>query len=150
MTIKKQITPPTYFMILLVLSIVLHFIYPINKIIFFPYNHLGWILIVFGVTLNLWADGIFKKIRTTIKPNEMPSKFVDYGPFKISRHPVYLGMLMILLGVFVICGSIITLITPIIFIIIIEFLFIPLEEKNMIKKFGKKYLNYKRKVRKWI
>jgi len=146
----KKMMPPTYFMILLVLSIIFHFIYPLKKIIFFPYNQIGWILIIFGVILNIWADGIFKKIRTTIKHYETPSKFVDYGPFKISRHPVYLGMFLILLGVFVICGSIITIVFPIIFLLIIEKVFIPLEERNMIKKFGKKYLDYKRKIRRWI
>jgi len=147
---KKMIMPPTYFMILLIISIALHFIFPIKRIIPFPYNHFGWILIAIGITLNIWADRIFKDIKTTIKPNEMPSKFVDYGPFKLSRHPVYLGMLMILLGVFAVAGTLITLLPAIAFVIIIEMLFIPLEERNMQKKFKKKYAEYKKKVRRWI
>ena len=147
---KPKIMPPTYFMILLVLSIVSYFIFPIKRMILFPYNHLGWILILFGGWLNIWADGIFKKKKTTVKPGEKSSGLVVGGPFKISRHPMYLGMASILFGVAILCGVLICFIFPIIFIILIEFIFIPLEEKNMEKVFGKRYLRYKTKVRRWV
>ncbi len=142
--------PPTYFILFLVFSILLHFIFPIKKIIFVPYTYLGWILIIFGIILNIWVDNIFKKIKTTVKPYEAPSKLIIKGPFKISRHPMYLGMGSILLGVAIIHGTLITFIFPILFLILVEIIFIPLEEKNMEKKFGKKYLEYKNRVRRWI
>ena len=63
---------------------------------------------------------------------------------------MYLGMLAILLGTAIFLGSITVLIPPVVFIIIIERLFIPVEEKNLEKKFGNKYLEYKKRVRRWI
>lgn len=142
--------PPTFFIIFLILSIILHFIIPIKKIICPPYTHFGGFLILFGVVLNIWADSLFKKRKTTVKPHKIPTFLETSGPFKISRHPMYLGMAAILLGVTIIYGTLITFLFPIAFIILIEIKFIPIEEKNMEKAFGKRYFDYKKKVRRWI
>ena len=142
--------PTTYFIILLLLFIGFHFVFPLLKFIFSPYNYLGFGLIIFGIIMNLWTDLLFKKKQTTVKPYEMPNFFVTSGPFKLSRHPMYLGMMSILLGVAIFLGSLITFAFPIIFIMIMEKLFIPLEEKNLKNKFGNQYVDYKRRVRRWI
>ena len=47
-------------------------------------------------------------------------------------------------------STLIAFIFPLTFIIYIERFVIPIEEKNLEKKFGKKYLRYKQKVRRWI
>jgi len=147
---KLKIMPPTYFILFLVFSTLLHFIFPIKKIIWPPYTYFGCLLIVIGIILNIWADNIVKKVKTSTKPYKIPSKLVIKGPFKISRHPMYLGMTSILFGVAFLYGTLITFIFPILFLILIEILFVPTEEKNMEKNFGKKYLEYKKKVRRWI
>ena len=147
---KSKIEPPTYFIILLVFSIGLHFIFPIKKIIYVPWTYFGVILIIFGIVLNIWADALFKKSKTTVKPHEKPTSFEISGPFRISRHPMYLGMAAVLLGVAILHGTLITFLFPIIFVILMEIKFIPIEEKNLEKAFGKKYLDYKKRVRRWI
>jgi protein-S-isoprenylcysteine O-methyltransferase Ste14 len=147
---NKKIFPPTYFFILLMLSVILHFVFPIMKIIPSPYNYLGILLVLFGIIINIWADRIFKTEKTTVKPDESPDVFILSGPFKFTRNPMYLGMLSILLGVAVFLGSLITFIFPVLFIVLMNLLFIPVEEKNLQKKFGKKYIDYKKKVRRWI
>ena len=147
---KHRVMPPTYFIIFLALSIVLHFIFPIKKVIFPPYTYVGFVFIAFGAVLNIWSDSLFKKKKTTVKPFEKPKELVISGPFRISRHPMYLGMMVILLGVAIIHGTIITFVFPVVFVILMEMLFIPFEEQNCEKIFGKKYLEYKKKVRRWI
>jgi len=147
---KKKILPPTYFCILLVLSVIFHFIVPVLKLIPGPYNYVGIVLIGLGIWIDIWADALFKKIETTVKPHEMPSFLETSGPFRISRHPMYLGMAGVLFGVAVVLGSLITFAFPVLFIIIMEALFIPVEEKNVEKAFGKRFLEYKKRVRRWI
>jgi len=147
---NKKIMPPTYFIVLLFSSIGLHFLFPVMRLISLPYNYLGILIIIFGIILNLWTDSLFKKRQTTVKPHEMPNFFISSGPFRISRHPMYLGMTLILLGVAVFFGSLISFVFPIIFVMIMEKLFIPMEEKNLEKEFGDKYIAYKKRVRKWI
>ena len=146
----KRIMPPTYFMFLLVVSILLHIYFPLRRFSYSPYNYIGALLIIFGIVLNLKADSMFTKSKTTVKPHLMPSSFHVSGPFKISRHPMYLGMFLILFGVALIMGSLTAFIFSFIFVVLMEIFFIPEEEKNMEKVFGKKYLAYKKKVRRWI
>ena len=80
----------------------------------------------------------------------MPKKLVTSGFFKFSRNPTYLGMTLALFGEAIFLGSLVTFILPILFFVLINKTNIPVEEKNLEKKFGKKYLNYKKKVRRWI
>jgi protein-S-isoprenylcysteine O-methyltransferase Ste14 len=147
---KSKILPPTYFVAFLVFSIGLHYILPITRVIISPYHYLGIILIGFGIVINLWTDSLFKKRKTTVKPYEKPTHLEKNGPFRISRHPMYLGMVTILLGIAIVLGSLITFVFPILFVILVEMIFIPFEEANLEKVFGKKYLYYKNRVRRWI
>jgi len=146
----KKIMPPTYFMALLALSVLLHFFFPLMKFSYSPYNYIGALLIILGIFLNFKADSIFKKSKTTVKPHLMPNSFEVSGPFRISRHPMYLGMFLILFGAALIIGSLTAFIFSFVFIALMELLFISEEERNMEKAFGKKYLEYKKRVRRWI
>jgi protein-S-isoprenylcysteine O-methyltransferase Ste14 len=146
---NHKIMPTTYFTVLLFLSIGSHIIYPM-KIIQFPYTYAGILLIIIGVALNVWTDALFKKAHTTVKPHLKPKILITSGPFQISRHPMYLGMMTALLGVAIYLGSPIPFTSPIIYILLMERFFIYIEERNLESSFGDKYLNYKTRVRRWI
>lgn len=147
---RKQIMPPTYFLIYLILPIIVTFIYPVGKIIGFLYNLIGVLLILIGIVLNIWADRIFKDINTTVKPFGRPSKLTKDGPFNLSRNPMYLGMFLIILGTSIICKAYAALIFPFLFLITMNRKFIPLEEKNLQEAFGEEFITYKKHVRRWI
>jgi len=142
--------PTSYFLFMLFLLILFHFTRPIMKFEYSPYNYLGVVLIIFGGIINLWTDALMKKWETTVKPHLKPSILITSGPFGFTRHPMYLGMLSILLGSSVIASSLVTLVFPIIYIMLMEALYIPMEEDNLEKAFNNEYLEYKRKVRRWI
>ena len=145
-----KIMPPTYFFILIGLAIGLHFVFPIKKIIFPPYTYLGFLFIAFGAVVNLWADFLLKKEKTTVKPHKSPTQLITYGPFSISRNPQYVGFAAILLGIAINHGTLITFVSPIAFVILMETIFIPMEEENLEKAFGKGYIAYKKRVRSWV
>ncbi len=146
---KVSILPPTYLFIFLILSIFFHFLFPI-LIISDVYRFFGVIFVVMGILLNIWADNIFKKEGTTVKPNKIPSRLVTKGPFQFSRHPMYLGSVLILLGVSITLGSVSSFFSPLMMFLVLEKKFIPLEEHQMKKQFGEKYLIYKKNVRRWL
>jgi protein-S-isoprenylcysteine O-methyltransferase Ste14 len=147
---KRKIYPPTQLLLMIIFQVILGFLAPLKKIVTAPSNYSGIIFIVFGIAINLWADAIFKKQNTAVKPDEKPSRLIESGPFRISRHPMYLGMIVILLGIAILMGSLSAFIFPIIFFLIMQFKYIPQEEKIMENEFGKAYLDYKKKARKWI
>lgn len=147
---KVKIEPPAFLFIMIVIAVILHFVLPVYKIIQGPLRLSGIILIIIGVWLNIWADNIFKRIKTTVKPYEKPSSLTVEGPFKFSRNPMYLGMLIILLGLVVILGSATPFIVSIAFYAIVMIFYIPFEEKSMEETFPNKFPEYKKKVRRWI
>lgn len=147
---KIKVMPPTIFYIFIIFSLILNFIFPIKRIIVYPYNYLGIILILGGILIDVWGWTLFRKRKTTLNPYKVPSKLENSGPFKISRNPRYLGMELVLLGLSILLGSLSTFIFPILFIFLIEKLFIIFEEKILQKRFEKSYLDYKKRVRKWV
>lgn len=141
--------PPTYLLIYLILSLILHFLIPLWKFTY-PIRYVGLIFVVIGIALNLWTDSLFAKAKTTVKPNEKPNKFITTGPFKYSRNPMYLGIILILMGISITLGSLSSLLGPVLMLFTLQVVFIPHEESQMEKQFGKKYLEYKQQVRRWI
>jgi protein-S-isoprenylcysteine O-methyltransferase Ste14 len=147
---KFRIFPPKLFVIFIIHIVVLYLLSPGKKIIKPPYHYSGIILIIFGLGLTLWAYYLFKKDKTTVKPYENPAKLVTQGPFLASRNPMYLGLSMVLVGLTIFLGSLLTFVFPISFIIIMDVFFIRFEEQNLERIFCKSYLDYKQKVRRWL
>ena len=90
---------------------------------------------------NLSVDPIkFKKV----------NKLVTSGIFKYSRNPMYLGMLMVVLSTSIFYLNIYSILTPFLFIFWINKFQIKREEAFLTEKFGKEYLSYTNKTRKWL
>jgi protein-S-isoprenylcysteine O-methyltransferase Ste14 len=139
-----------YFIILLILSVLLNFIFPVPAFLSPPFTYSGFLIIGIGLVLTLWSRSLFLKKATTLQPSEEPTVLVVSGPFRLSRNPIYLGMGSILLGVVVVQGTLVALAFPVIFVVLIEFFIIPGEERILEKKFGEPYREYKKSVRRWI
>ena len=142
--------PDLICLILLIVSIVVGVFLPVVKFVYSPYAYLGIAPIVLGVVLSVWADALFKRNKTTVKPHERPLALMTSGPFRISRNPMYLGMMAILFGIAVCVGSLSAFVSPLIFFLVSDFRFIPLEESVMENVFGMAYVEYKGRVRRWI
>ncbi|HJX49851.1 MAG TPA: isoprenylcysteine carboxylmethyltransferase family protein [Candidatus Nanoarchaeia archaeon] len=147
---KREIIPPTFFYFGIFFIILLHFIFPFFRIITYPYNLIGIGFVIIGVLLNTWAWLLFIKNKTTQNPFKQPNKFIKIGVYKFSRNPMYLGMLLILIGMSVLSGKLITFSIPLLFWVIINKWYVPIEEKIMEKRFKKDYSKYKDDVRRWI
>ncbi len=63
---------------------------------------------------------------------------------------MYLGALILIMGLAVLLGNLLSLLTPLLFFIFINYLCIPPEEKIMQQTFGQDYLDYKQSVRRWL
>jgi protein-S-isoprenylcysteine O-methyltransferase Ste14 len=146
----KKIMPTTYLLAAILLILLLHYIFPIAAISDMPWNLLGLLPLILGVLLNLIADRDLKRSRTTVKPFQQSNKLVIDGAYRICRHPMSLGFVLILFGITVLLGSISPYIVIIVFVILLEYLFIKEEEMMLDEQFQKEWLQYKSKVRKWI
>ena len=142
--------PPTYFGISVVLIAGLHFVYPMTQLINWPVRWFGLIVVGLGAWLTLWCDRLFKEYETEIKPYRTSSVLVREGPYRFSRHPMYAGMTLLLLGLALLMGSLVSFLPVIGFALCMRVVFIPVEEKMLRDKFGTDYNRYCRKVRRWI
>jgi protein-S-isoprenylcysteine O-methyltransferase Ste14 len=142
--------PPTLLAVSIAAMVAFHFLLPLLRVIPWPWNLLGAGPIAFGVAWNLWADQLFKRHQTTVKPHLEPSTLVQAGPFRLSRNPMYVGMAAIAAGVAVLCGSLTPMFGPVAFIAVVAIVFIPMEERAMQQAFGDEWWDYTQRVRRWL
>jgi protein-S-isoprenylcysteine O-methyltransferase Ste14 len=147
---KNEILPPTYLLAAMVAMIVLHFVLPLTRIVPAPWNLLGLVPLGLGLALNLVADQAFKVAQTTVKSFEESSALVTGGAFRISRNPMYLGYVLILLGLGVLMRSLGPLIIIPIFAVLMDRTFIQVEERMLETRFADAWAAYKARVRRWI
>jgi protein-S-isoprenylcysteine O-methyltransferase Ste14 len=147
---KKKPLPPTYFWTSVVLMIGLHFLFPVIKLIGPPFNYVGIVFLILGVWFNMWGSNYFKRVNTAIKPFEESSYLITEGLFRYSRHPMYLGMVLALVGLFILLGDLTPLFVIPIFVWLITKRFILIEERALEGRFGEDYLKYKSRVRRWV
>ena len=76
-------------------------------------------------------------------------ELVDYGVFRVSRHPMYLGIMMIYLGLVLSSMSMAALLVLIAIFFFYNYL-AAFEEAKLTEFFGGKYLNYMKRVRRWL
>ena len=103
-----------------------------------------------GLFLMFSAASLFKKKNTAIVPTEESSALVLEGPYRWTRNPMYLGILLILMGIALAVGTPPFYAVPVVFFLTIRFVFIPFEEAKLERKFGQAYLDFKRRVRRWM
>jgi protein-S-isoprenylcysteine O-methyltransferase Ste14 len=77
------------------------------------------------------------------------AELVDYGVFRLSRHPMYLGIMMIYLGLTLSSMSVAALVVLAVIFLFYNYL-ASYEEAKLIENFGEKYYNYSKRVRRWL
>lgn len=142
--------PPVVAFMLIAISLALHYFFPIMRIVVYPFNFAGIIVSLIGLSISLSSSYAFIKNELSFTPKEKPKRLETGGAFSYSRNPMYLGGTLMLLGVAIFLGSVSAFISPLLFFTVINFGFIPYEEKMLKKLFGKKYEDYKKNVRRWI
>jgi protein-S-isoprenylcysteine O-methyltransferase Ste14 len=146
----KRIMPTTYLLLALVLILFLHFIYPIDTILSGFWRLIGIAPLLLGILLNLAADQALKRYNTTVKPFQESQALIMEGVYGICRHPMYLGFVLILIGVVLLLGSVSPFSIVLLFTAWIEFVFIRTEEKMLEDRFQNTWVQYKSRVRKWV
>ncbi len=110
----------------------------------------GVVVFVSGGLLAAWSLFIFRKERTTTVPGKSSKKIVDYGPYRFSRNPMYVSLILAYLGE----AGLLTQLWPVILLLPV-FLYvnqvvIPLEEEILKKDFKEAYEGYRAQVNRWF
>lgn len=147
---KRKVLPPVYLLLTLLLMAGFHFLLPLAHVIATPYSYAGAVLVILGIAVAASAAWGFHKAGTPVIPFEPSTALVTGGLYKYTRNPMYLGMVLLLIGVAILSGSLGTWLPIPFFIWIIQANFIRGEERFLESIFGERYLEYKRRVRRWL
>lgn len=142
--------PPVYVVAALVAMLAAHMLMPIARIIVFPWNLLGAVPLLLGAALVLYALRLFVRNKTTAEPFGESAALVTSGPFRVTRNPMYVGILLMLSGMACLLGTVGPgLVVPVLGVVF-DVIFIRREEARMETMFGDAYRRYKAHVRRWI
>ena len=149
---KLLIPPPVYALMIGFLMWFLNRNFPMTHFIDAPWNKIGIAIILIAASSDVWSIFLFFKKHTTANPMKPANTtgLVTKGLYKITRNPMYVGLLTILTGYAIWLGSLSPFfVLPLFYFLITEMQIKP-EEEALEKKFGQEYLNYKNSVRRWL
>lgn len=115
------------------------------------WNVLGLVPVLIGTIGLIW--GVI--VHSTQSPKGMEwaldrSYLLTRGVYGVSRHPMYLSELTLLLGWVIFYGSVSLVITWVVFYLFFNYYAMPLEERVLEAHFGESYREYKSRVRRWL
>ncbi len=109
-------------------------------------------ILALGLVTNILAVISFRRASTTVNPTkpETTTQLVSSGIYNMTRNPMYLGVLLVLLSWAIWLGSVLNVVVLFLFVwYITTFQIIP-EEKALEKTFPETFNTYKSRVRRWI
>ncbi len=142
--------PPAWLLAALATQGLLAWLLPIAEVVPWPWNSAGLLLVAGGIGLAAAADGQFKRHRTTVKPFQPSTTLVTGGAFRLSRNPMYLGLVLVLLGVAVGSQALSPYVVCLGFALLMQLRFVAPEEVMLHEQFGDAYTEYLRRVRRWV
>jgi protein-S-isoprenylcysteine O-methyltransferase Ste14 len=150
--IRTRIPPPVYALCTAGLIWLLDRYAPTLRWIGAPWNELGWALLAIGLGLDLYSIFTFVHTRTTVNPMrpERASRLVISGLYRISRNPMYLGLVLSLCGWAWLLGSPICLLLVWPFARLLVIVQIAPEEAALRERFGDAYFEYCLRVNRWL
>jgi protein-S-isoprenylcysteine O-methyltransferase Ste14 len=103
-----------------------------------------------GFLIMIRAWWLFRKFNTAICPTEDTTQLITDDVYRFTRNPMYLGILMMLLGVAMLVGSVFFYLVPVVFFLIINHVFCPYEEAKLRAGYKEVFCDYASGVRRWI
>ena len=110
----------------------------------------GYLFIAIGLGIILTAAWSFFRFKTHIEPWKPTSKIISSGIFKYSRNPIYTGFCIATPGVGLVLNSWWIIFSVLPLATLLYYLVIRLEESYLLSKFGDKYADYQKRVRRWL
>ena len=142
--------PPRIAQLFVLTAALLHLATPFSQLHVYSSQVLGAILGIGGFGVMIWGWWLFKRYDTAICPTAKTDFLVTFGVYRVSRNPMYLGLVSMLLAVAIFVGTFPFYLATTAYFLVINNAFCPYEESKLSEAFGDSYMSYKNKVRRWI
>jgi protein-S-isoprenylcysteine O-methyltransferase Ste14 len=151
---KVRVFPPGIPLLAVMLSVGMNWLWPLDLGFRIPIPLRYWlgglIVVVAIIGLGVWSFILFKGHGQSPNPWKPTPAIEKRGPFRFTRNPMYLQMVLVCLGlsVFLMNWWLLAL-TPLVAWLLHRYAILP-EEAYLEQKFGDDYLAYKCRVRRWV
>ena len=115
-----------------------------------PLVPLGGMVLFLAIALIGWALLVMARAGTNPRPDKPDAALVEAGPFRWSRNPIYLGLLLAATGLALIWGTLWGWLGVVVLHVMLDRLVIAKEEAYLAGRFGAEYEAYKGRVRRWM
>ena len=142
--------PPRISMALLMAALSAQWLLPFGTLQLASSQVAGAALLASGFAIMIYAWQLFREERTAICPTAEASALIVRGVYRFTRNPMYLGMIIMMAGAAAWFGTWPFYLATVLYFLLIDHCFCPLEERNLERLFGDEYRKYRAKVRRWI
>jgi len=111
---------------------------------------LGWLPVILFVGWNGWSLWLFSRHQTGLLPGQATHALIEEGPYRLSRNPLYVGLLALYLALALLAPTFWGLVLFPVAVLLVLWGAIRPEERFLHKRFGAQYEDYTRRVRRWL
>ena len=111
---------------------------------------LGGILVIAGLGMGVSAIGRFRKTGQDPSPWTPSPELIFHGPYRFSRNPMYVSMVMIACGIGLACDRAAVMFLALAALVLVHFTAVLPEERYLQEQFGEPYSRYKSRVRRYL
>ncbi|HZM06943.1 MAG TPA: isoprenylcysteine carboxylmethyltransferase family protein [Methylocella sp.] len=142
--------PPLILGAAIALGLILNFFWPTKFLARSVAVPLGLLIVAGAITIGILAVREMRSANTPLDVRKAPTRIVTSGVFQRTRNPIYLGMVLLCIGIAFLADSLwLMMIVPLLAVVLQKGVIEP-EEFYLEKNFGEDYLRYKMQVRRWI
>ena len=148
--ISSMVHPPIIALMFIVIAYFLGRFVPLPLPVPGILRSMGLVLTFVGFLLGIGAFMEFRKARTTLDPHGSSKQVVTSGIYRFTRNPIYLGFLLMVIGLPLNSGLYWGIVMAPFYVFIMNGLIIQHEEAYLERKFGETYTSYTSRVRRWL
>lgn len=141
---------PIIFVAVLLVGVLLSLIFPVNFLPRVVAVVVGAVCFLLPFVLGFAALGAMRRARTSVNPYRPTTALLTEGPFRLSRNPMYLGMVIQYVGLALLFNALWAIALLPLALVVVHFTVIKREERYLEQKFGEEYRVYKASVRRWL
>ena len=150
-TSNAAVRPPIAWILALAAGVAAAWLYPLRFVpASVPGVWVGGAIFAIALALAIWAIVTIRQAGTQVETYKPTTAIVANGPYRFTRNPIYLAMVLGLIGLAIAFDSLWILATLVLFYLVIRYGVVAREEDYLERKFGDVYLGYKSRVRRWL
>jgi protein-S-isoprenylcysteine O-methyltransferase Ste14 len=146
-----KLPPPVWALIWILVAVAISWLARWPRVPGLPRPALGAAVFLAGWIAPVWAVVLFRRAGTQLDPTSPANRsLVTTGPYRFTRNPMYLGLVIVSFGVAVGIGPWPMFAAPVAVFLTAALVHIPFEEAKMRRQFGTAYDDYAARVRRWL